>query len=48
MRFISKNEKAFLIQPDGNAWKKKCGPFGLIYYVREKTSPENCKFTVHL
>lgn len=48
MRFISKNEQAFFIQPDGNTWKKENGPFGLIYNICEKTSPENCKFTVHL
>ena len=48
MRFITKNEQAFSIQPDGDAWKKESGPFGLIYNVCEKTSPENCKFTVYL
>ncbi|CNI83564.1 DUF3757 domain-containing protein [Yersinia mollaretii] len=47
MRFITKNEKDFSIQTEGNNWKTEPGPFGLIYNVCEKTSPENCKFTVH-
>lgn len=47
MRFITKNEKEFSIQTEGNAWKKENGHFGLIYNVCEKTSPVNCKFTVH-
>ena len=28
MRFISKNEQAFFIQPDGNTWKKETGLLG--------------------
>ncbi|MDC3738145.1 DUF3757 domain-containing protein [Pseudomonas syringae pv. syringae] len=46
MRFIAKNNKDFTIKTAGNAWKKEDGPFGLVYNVCEKTSPENCKFTV--
>ncbi|AKF47427.1 hypothetical protein PssB301D_03936 [Pseudomonas syringae pv. syringae str. B301D-R] len=46
MRFIAKNNKDFTIKTAGNAWKKEVGPFGLVYNVREKTSAENCKFTV--
>ncbi|WP_440072642.1 DUF3757 domain-containing protein [Pseudomonas fragariae (ex Marin et al. 2024)] len=46
MRFIAKNNKDFNIKTAGSAWKKEDGPFGLVYNVCEKTSPENCKFTV--
>ncbi|KZL37697.1 hypothetical protein VT47_18175 [Pseudomonas syringae pv. syringae] len=46
MRFIAKNNKDFTIKTAGSAWKKEDGPFGLVYNVCEKTSPENCKFTV--
>lgn len=46
MRFIAKNEREFTIQTEGDAWKKEDGPFGLINNIREKTAPENCKFTV--
>ncbi|WP_226487877.1 DUF3757 domain-containing protein [Pseudomonas sp. B20] len=46
MRFIAKNNKDFTIKTAGNAWKKEDGPFGLVYNVCEKTSPDNCKFTV--
>ncbi|MDU8647319.1 MULTISPECIES: DUF3757 domain-containing protein [Pseudomonas syringae group] len=46
MRFIAKNNKDFTVKTAGSAWKKEDGPFGLIYNVCEKTSPENCKFTV--
>ncbi|PHN47163.1 DUF3757 domain-containing protein [Pseudomonas syringae] len=46
MRFIAKNNKDFTIKTAGNAWKKEDGPFGLVYNVCEKTSAENCKFTV--
>lgn len=46
MRFIPRYRKEFSIQVDANVWKKEIGPFGLIYNVCEKTSPENCKFTL--
>ncbi len=46
MRFITKNNKDFTVKTAGSAWKKEDGPFGLVYNVCEKTSPENCKFTV--
>jgi hypothetical protein len=46
MRFIAKNNKDFTVKTAGGAWKKEDGPFGLVYNVCEKTSPENCKFTV--
>ncbi|KFE44773.1 DUF3757 domain-containing protein [Pseudomonas congelans] len=46
MRFIAKINKDFTVKTAGSAWKKEDGPFGLIYNVCEKTSPENCKFTV--
>lgn len=46
MRFIAKNNKDFTVKTAGSAWKKEDGPFGLVYNVCEKTSPENCKFTV--
>ncbi|MCA5973421.1 MULTISPECIES: DUF3757 domain-containing protein [Pseudomonas] len=46
MRFIAKNNKDFTIKTASSAWKKEDGPFGLVYNVCEKTSPENCKFTV--
>jgi hypothetical protein len=46
MRFIAKNNKDFIVKTAGSAWKKEDGPFGLVYNVCEKTSPENCKFTV--
>ena len=46
MRFVTKNNKDFTIKTAGSAWKKEDGPFGLVYNVCEKTSPENCKFAV--
>ncbi|MBP1147149.1 MULTISPECIES: DUF3757 domain-containing protein [Pseudomonas] len=46
MRFIAKNNKDFTVKTASGVWKKEDGPFGLVYSVCEKTSPENCKFTV--
>ncbi|KPX46508.1 Uncharacterized protein ALO68_01517 [Pseudomonas syringae pv. helianthi] len=46
MRFIAKNNKDFTVKTAGSVWKKEDGPFGLVYNVCEKTSPENCNFTV--
>lgn len=47
MHFITINEKEFTIQTKGSSWKNETGDFGLIYNVCEKTSPENCKFTIN-
>ncbi|GFZ63410.1 MULTISPECIES: DUF3757 domain-containing protein [Pseudomonas syringae group] len=46
MRFIANKNKTFTVKTASGAWKKENGPFGLVYNVCEKTSPENCKFTV--
>ena len=46
MRFIPTAAKEFAVNLEGNAWLKQDGPFGLIYHVCAKTSPDNCKFAV--
>ncbi|BCS43203.1 MULTISPECIES: DUF3757 domain-containing protein [Pseudomonas syringae group genomosp. 2] len=46
MRFTAKNNKDFTVKTAGSIWKKENGFLGLVYNVCEKTSPENCKFTV--
>ncbi|MFH7396999.1 DUF3757 domain-containing protein, partial [Pseudomonas syringae group genomosp. 7] len=48
LRFFAKNNKDFSVKSAGSVWKKEDGPFGLVYNLCEKTSPENCKFTVVL
>ncbi len=48
MRYSPKGETTYNVTTEGDAWKEEEGPFGLIYYVCENSSPENCRFTVNI
>ncbi|MCI3946697.1 hypothetical protein K0038_03768 [Pseudomonas syringae] len=47
MRFIAASGKPVTVKTEGSAWQQEEGPLGLTYNVCEKTSPENCTFTLN-